>query len=315
MNLQTPELLSDLYRDLRERRLLPLIVVLIAAMVVVPIALSDKSKGLATTQAAPSVPVAVGKGPPLLDHPVVISDPGLRDFRRRLQGDTATDPFLPSVQGSSGSGGGAKGDTSATGGLTSTSSSSSDQSPGLTAEGKAAAAQDASGGSSTVPSSSTGSTQPNSSSLSPQTQSKYFFYRVKVKTGPVGGKMEVRDNVKAVTSLPDDQVPALAFLGVQTDSSFAAQKAVFIVNDSVSLVSGNGECSLAGTQCQLVTLTPGDHADLTWSDGVTYRVTLVKFNLISRSGTPGSGGGSGRKADSQQRVSGWNGPSGQHFSF
>jgi hypothetical protein len=321
MNVQSPEILSDLYRDLRDRRLLPLILLLVAAMVVVPIALSSSPKS-ATPVAAPQVPAPANGASALTTSHVTIIDPGLRDYRRRLRGDVAKDPFVQLF------GSGATTSSSASSAPTTSTSTGSTSSAGLTQtsggsapltiEGQAAS-QAANSGSSSAPS--TGpvhdnTSSPTTSSPSPTTQNKYFFYRVKVKTGPVGGKMEVRDSVKAVTSLPDNQVPALAFLGVETDSNFGAQKAVFIVNSSVSLVSGNGECSLAGTQCQLVTLAPGDHADLTWSDGATYRVTLVKFDLVSRSGTPGSGGSSGRKDDShQQRVSGWNGPGSQHFSF
>jgi hypothetical protein len=324
MNVQSPEILSDLYRDLRDRRLLPLIILLVAAMVVVPIALSKSPKST-TPVATPQVTAPPHGGSALTTAHVTIADPGLRDYRRRLRGDAAKDPFVQlfgATSGTTAANASAASTTSTSTGSTSSAglTQTSGGSAPLTIEGQQASAAANSGSSSTP---STGSLNGNTSlpstpstpSSSPTTQSKYFFYRVKIKAGPVGGKMEVLDNVKAVTSLPDNQVPALAFLGVQTDSNFGAQKAVFIVNSSVSLVSGNGECSLAGTQCQLVTLTPGDHADLTWSDGVTYRVTLVKFDLVSRSGTPGSGGGSGRKGDSQQRVSGWNGPSGQHFSF
>ena len=39
-NLESPQILSDLYRDLRDRRLLPLVVVLIVGIAVVPIALA-----------------------------------------------------------------------------------------------------------------------------------------------------------------------------------------------------------------------------------------------------------------------------------
>ena len=79
---------------------------------------------------------------------------------------------------------------------------------------------------------------------------------------------------------------------------------------------------LAGTQCQLVTLKPGDHADLTWTDGITYRVTLVKFNLITRKSLPGAeGDGNGnsgaRNAESRsgRNASAWHSPTGDHFSF
>jgi hypothetical protein len=314
MNVQSPQFLTDLYSDLRDRRLLPLIVVLLAGMVVVPIALSSSPKSQ-TTEAATATAAPVANKSPLLNQQVALSDPGIRKYQTRLRGDAATDPFLPRVQGTGKSSNSGGSTTAATGGLTSTSntSASSGADVPLTAEGQAAAA---------AANGSTAPTAPVSGSpttpTAPTTQSKFFFYRIKTKAGEVGGDMKVRDNVDAVTSLPSDQVPALAFLGVSTNSAFQAQTAIFLVNSGVSLVSGTGTCSLTGTQCQLVALKPGEHADVTWTDGKTYRVTLVKFNLISRSSLPGAQGNrsgkAGQAAPAGNRT-GEDSPLGKHFSF
>ena len=84
-----PGPISDLYQELRERHLLPLVVVLIAGIIAVPIALSESGHTSASgeTAAPPSVPA---KPTALV---VTKSVPGLRDYRKRLKGLRATDPF------------------------------------------------------------------------------------------------------------------------------------------------------------------------------------------------------------------------------
>jgi hypothetical protein len=298
--LQSPELLSNLYRDLRDRRLLPIVVVLVVGIAVVPMALSSKS----TPTPAPPAPIAsVAKKSNVPTTQVKVSNPGIRVYQRRLNGDSAKNPFTPVFTTAPST---ASASSSASTATTSSSSSTVTSSAGSAT------------GTTGTSSSPTTSVPSGGGSSQPQAENKYFFYRVKVKSGPVGGKMTVHDNVKAVTSLPDDQVPALAFLGVTTSNNFSARSAVFLVNSSVSLVSGTGTCTLTGSQCQLVTMKPGDHTDLTWSDGNTYRVTLVKFNLITRNKLPGAedaGSAGGGSSPSGRDQAGWNGPGGQHFSF
>jgi hypothetical protein len=273
MNIQSPELLSDLYRDLRDRRLLPVIVVLVTAIAVVPMALSKSPKAAAPAADQPAAVVQTKSSLPAAQ--VVVSAPGLRDYKRRLDGDSATDPFLPRIQGS---GGGQSGPstsiTAATGGLGQTSSSGSGA-----PEGNTAAQQAQSGSSGGTP------TQPSTTSA-PTTQSKFFFYRVKARAGQVGQDLKVHDSVGSLTNLPSDNVPALAFLGVTTNSDFHPKTAVFLVSSAVSSVDGEGTCTFAGTYCQLLSLKPGEHEDLVWTNGLVYRVELVKFNLIVRKNPP-----------------------------
>jgi hypothetical protein len=302
--LQSPEALTDLYRDLRDRPVLPLLlVVLVAGIAIVPIALSSKS----TTQpvAPPPPAVTVAKKSDVPAGQVKVSDPGVRVYQQRLSGDSPKNPFT---------GGPANPSSIASSTSTSTPSSATSSS-GSTATTTGSTATTGSTTPSTTPTG--GTTQ-----VQTTTENKFFFYRVKVKTGPVGGKMTVHDNVKAVTSLPTKQVPAAAFIGVTTNNNFQAQSAVFLVNSGVSLVSGTGSCALTGTQCQLLSLKPGDHADLTWTDGVSYRLTLLKFNLIERNKLPSSqngkgqgGGGSGDSGPTGRTEGGWQGPGSHNFTF
>jgi hypothetical protein len=291
MNIQSPQFLTDLYGDLRDRRLLPLIVVLLAAMAVVPIALSSKSSAPTTTAAAPATPAAHES--PLLSEQVSLSDPGIRKYQKRLNGDAATDPFVPRVQGTSGSSTTNASSNPASGGLTSTSTSSSPSSGAdvpLTAEGQAAAAAANGSGTSasaSLPSggSTTGSTRTGQSSSE---STKIVFYRLKIRSGQVGGEMKVQDEVGPSTSLPSKDVAALAFLGVTFDGNLNAQKAYFLVSNGVSVITGTGGCAF-GAPCQLVAMKPGDYMDLTWSDGQQYRVKLLAFERHVRNDPNNSG--------------------------
>jgi hypothetical protein len=106
---------------------------------------------------------------------------------------------------------------------------------------------------------------------------------------------------------------------VTTNNAFEPKTAVFLISSAVSSVDGDGSCTFAGTYCQLLTLKPGQHEDMVWTDGNVYRIELVKFELIVRNNPPsaasnggGSGSGSGRSNTSNRRAPS---PLAQRFSF
>ena len=86
-------MLRDLYRDLRDRRLLPVVIALAVAIVAVPFLLG----GGGSDPVPPPVPAATsqagaGGADPL--SPVVLADvPGLRDYR---SGSTSSRAAIPS---------------------------------------------------------------------------------------------------------------------------------------------------------------------------------------------------------------------------
>ena len=288
-NLESPQILSDLYRDLRDRRLLPLVVVLIVGIVVVPIALS-KSPEPAAPAAAPAS-VATKSNVPA--EQVVLADPGLRDYKKRLSGDSPKDPFIQQFS----SGGDATSSSAATGASGST---------GAAGTGTETSTSTETSSGSTTPSSSGGGT--SSGNIKTTTGDKYFYYRVKVRAGQLDGTpLKVYDSVGTLVNLPSNKIPATSFLGVTKDSAFNAKTAVFLVSSAVSSVDGEGHCTFAGTACQLLELKPGQHEDFVWVDGLTYRLELVKFDLVARNGLPGSGkGNSGRNGGGDKGDGGGN---------
>jgi hypothetical protein len=264
---QSPQLLTDLYRDLRDRRLLPLVLVLVVGIAVVPIALSSSSE---TPPVPPPLPTQASAKSNAPAEQIVVSDPGVRDYKRRLDGHLPKDPFVQEFTAPVG----VPGDV---GGTTSADSSAA----GTTSTGSTAAAPPAP----TAP--------PSGGGTVPETQSKFYIYHLKLRTGQVGEELKTRDSVAPLTPLPSKAVPAVTFLGVTLDKSFSAKTAVFLVSSAVSSVDGTGTCTFAGTYCQLLTLKPGQHEDLVWSNGLAYRVELLGFDLITRDQPSSPGGDSG----------------------
>ena len=94
--LKVPDFLLDLYYDLRERHLLPLVAILLVAIVALPIALSGGSSG---SESAESEAAAATPGAPLPSSKLIVAKaaPGLRDYRGRLAG-APKDPFEAAVR-------------------------------------------------------------------------------------------------------------------------------------------------------------------------------------------------------------------------
>jgi hypothetical protein len=91
-DLKVPPFVGDLYYDLPERRLLPILVLAVVAIVAVPILLgggSEEEEGAAGAGGA----IAGASGTQASHFTVVESKPGLRDYRKRLARRSPTDPF------------------------------------------------------------------------------------------------------------------------------------------------------------------------------------------------------------------------------
>lgn len=281
---QSPQVLSDLYRDLRDRKLLPLVLVLIVGMAVVPIALSSSAEAPPPAAPVAAAPPPSGSAAPAKE--VVLAEPGVRDYTRRLDGKTPTDPFVqrfasppPDVQQALEAATGA-----APGGDAGAAAAPASPAPSPDAGGAVAPTG---GGTTTVRT---------------ETDTKVIFYRLKVKSGQVGGEMKVKDEVGPSAQLPSKAVPAVVFLGADFTGDLKPKRAYFMVSNGVSAISGQGQCSL-GDPCQLISLKPGQHMDFVWIDGLPYRVTLLDFKRHVRDQVPGAFGGEGSAGRGKRRGS------------
>lgn len=269
-SVKLPGFVEDLARDLRERRLLPLVVLLLIAIVTVPIALSDKS-----SPAEPTSPDSdeVGSASAMqASHLTVSPDaPGLRDYRRRLRDREASDPFSPPPSQAS--------------------DSSSSSPSGEEAGGEAAAAE-----TSAAPVEESDSASGGTEGVA-HLETKYYTHVIDVRivslgsaaAGAVGPQSSrngvdqpepiVRRDQPVLSKLPGRNNPAVVFMGATSDG----KKAVLLVSSRVSSVIGDGTCLLASAAgpCQLLALEPGSPETFVYgAKGQIFKIQLLKIHLV-----------------------------------
>lgn len=283
--LKVPPFLVDLYWDLRDRRLLPLVALVIVAIVAAPFLLGGGSKedppsGPATTAVIPSE--AIGSEASSLT--VVEAKPGLRAYRKRLGHRKPTDPFKqrytsppPSQSGPElGPETSSEGDSSKASAASSSGSGSSEDSttsPSTpTSESPQAESPSKSGGGSP------GSDSPSHLTL--------FAFAIdvkitKIENGEEGSQPKsdssTREKVMPTTPLPGDKAPVVTYMGV----SKGARNALLMVSNNVKSIFGDAKC-LSGTDtCQLLEVEPGLPETFVYGDnGVRYKVNVLKIEPI-----------------------------------
>jgi hypothetical protein len=271
MRLSAPQFLTHLVRDLRDRRLLPVALLLLAALVAVPALLSRSSEPpppLSPT--ATTLPEGAAQAQPA----VLAEKVGIRDYRKRLEALKSTNPFkqrfeppdvsdqtldaAASLAGSS-SGGAGTGSTSSGGGEASA------------------------GGDTQADSQSDTTTVPP-----PEPEIRFFTRRVDVKVGPAGD-LKKREDVRTLTVLPSKQKPVASYLGTNE----RGDQAVFLVSGDVTAVETDARCMPSSADCQFLVLEDGEEARLDYGpDGKTYVLRLLAINSVAVSGgasTPDKG--------------------------
>src|SRR6478752_7577292 len=91
--LRVPLVLSDLFYDLRDRRLLPFVALVIVALLAAPFLLSDSRSGSDPGSASAAPAVESGSGEAAARLTVVRTDHGLREPGKRLGHLVPKDPF------------------------------------------------------------------------------------------------------------------------------------------------------------------------------------------------------------------------------
>lgn len=270
-DLKPPGFLADLYYDLRDRRLLPVIALVLVAIAAVPFLLGGDSEEPALPEvgaAAPESPTAN-----VSSLTVVEATPGLRDYRERLRGRSETDPFEqqytePASNGSSSEGGGSAG------------GSSSDEATVTTESSTTTVEVEAGEGS---PGGSGGS---GSGGQSGGARLIEFVFDVQISHSEAiadgGRKMsepEVRRKVKALTQLPGKKIPVVTLAGVNLRNG----KVFLLVSDEVRSLDGDFTCETrppAGL-CELLEIETGFPLELVYGpDEVLYRIKVTKIDAV-----------------------------------
>jgi hypothetical protein len=247
--LKMPAALQDLYQDLRDRRLLPLVGLLVVAIAAVPFLLSDPTEpepppvrsGGATGSAANAALT------------VVPAAPGLRDPKRRLEHREPQDPFIQKFKGKA------------------LSEDSVEVESGTEPEGGGGS----DGGGSPVP------VDPGGGQI------YYFTTAVKVKVvksvpdpeGDVTRDEVVIPRVLPATTLMGQQQQVVTYMGLSPKN----KQPVFLVSDDVTGVFGDGKC-LSGTEsCKLIELRVNQpQVFLYGENGVRFRINILDIEVVKR---------------------------------
>lgn len=276
-DIKIPDFLLDLYYDLRERHLLPLVGILLVAVVALPIVLSSSSSDseAAESEAAVATPSTALPSSKLV---VAKAAPGLRDYRKRLAGKP-TDPFAQKYTTKAAG----EGDPAGTSvGITQSSSSSEGAASG---DAESASKTTEPEAPSTTPEPDHGSAPGDNGEPSDAEHLQYYSFAIDVRVVPVPlegstGKPEpsVRHDLPALTMLPSRDTPALTFMTVSKDE----KKVVMLVNDNVRGLFGDGVCMVGTDTCQLLALEPGIPETVVYgAEERTYRIEVLKLRLLT----------------------------------
>jgi hypothetical protein len=253
--LKVPQVLQDLYWDLHDRRLLPLIALVIVPIVAVPFLLGEGEKPAEKVTPPPS---ANGSSAREASLTVLPAEPGLREPSKRLAHRSAKNPFKQHFTGPIFNKGsapieGSSGESSVTGGSeTGGSSPASEPVP--------------------VPS--------GSGSLNPGEVQLYSFgIDISIAHTEVAedgskkmGPPEIRKNVVRGKPLPGKKAPVLTFLGVDT----GLKNALMLVSTEATSLFGDNECAAGTATCQLLTLEPETPEVVEYGEnGARYRFELL----------------------------------------
>jgi hypothetical protein len=259
-DLKVPQFAADVYYDLRDRRLLPLVALVVVAIAAVPFILGeDASEVQPSTIEAPGGPAIATTEARLT---VVQDTPALRDPRKRLRGRTRTDPFkqrytglpqgaqLKSVEVTSSSG-------------------SADSSEVESVTGGAAGE--------TLPVPSSGGSVGAGDDDEELENGRLYGYRPDVRFGLAGS-----DQLKLYRELPLGSLlprenPILLFVGVTQNG----KRALFSVVPEVTQVSGDGDCVGGDSACAILSMQVGQAVTLrTEQPGRTFRLSLERIEFV-----------------------------------
>jgi hypothetical protein len=255
--VKAPKFATDLYADLRDRRLLPLVVVLVVAIAAIPFLLGgdDGSRSQASLPASP----AVTGTPARASFAVVPADPGLRAYRERFGHRPSQDPFSQPASASGSEGAASEG----------AGSSSTAGAAGETIEGGSTGAETTTV---EVPPPG-GETEGGDTTTKVVVQKQVLGYEIDARAGFVGS-VHAQQGIPPATRLPSRKNPVVVFVGLSKDKNHA----LFLMTSNVTAYYGKGQCAVDKQSCQLLELGPGKSATFAYGYGeARYKVFLQRI--------------------------------------
>jgi hypothetical protein len=259
--LKAPAVLVDVYWDLRDRRLLPLIALVVVAIAAVPFLLGSDSEEVISPLprgAAGAQAIAVRSGG-AARLTVVQAKPGLRDYRKRLSHRRPSDPFKQHYTTPTGSGQQA----------TVESEGSTEGSSESTAETGGGEPESGSGG---------------SSGGGGESHITLFAFAADIKIVRSGGagsgskkkETTIRHRVLPLTALPGDKAEVVTYMGVSKKG-----KPLFLVSAEVESVFGETHCVSGDEICQLIEAEPGFPVVFVYgANEVHYTINVLKVEPV-----------------------------------
>lgn len=269
--LKVPQVLQDLYWDLRDRRLLPLIALVLVAIVAVPFLLGESAKPVEPVAPSPGASSSSAREASLT---VLPAEPGLREPSKRLAHRAPKNPFHQQYTAPVFNAGSAPIEESSSGG----------GGASVTGTGGGGGGGETGGGSSSpesapVPApSGSGSLQPGEVRLiSFAIDIKIAHTEVTESGAKKMGPWETREKVERGTPLPGKKAPVLTYLGVDT----SLKKALMLVSTEVTSLYGDNECAAGTATCQLLTLEMNTPEVVEFGEnGARYKFELLKVEPV-----------------------------------
>lgn len=280
--VKLPPFLTDLYQDLRDRRLLPIVVLLLVGIVAAPFLLNGSSDEEEIP--APLAPAIGGSAPSSAKSLTVVqAEPGLRNYKKRLRRRRPTDPFHQRFTGPVLKGGGVPSRTSSAASTTTTQTTE-------------------------APSSETVATSPTSPPSPPtevpvETGGKgkggngggsgpdeiphgiYYSFQADVQITHIpppdekrkGDPQTSRKKVLPPSPLPGEKTPVVTYIGISPKT----HKPLFVISNEVTAVFGEGKCISGTTTCQVMEVEEGFPETFVYGPGGTrYKVDVIKVKPV-----------------------------------
>jgi hypothetical protein len=250
--------LTDLWDDLRAKRLWPVAALLLLAVVAVPVVLSKKSETPAPAPATAAASQTPAQQPDALAQ--VKLDAG-GDNGSSLSAFDPSNPFAPPV------GAIAKDETQTSGTPTGTPTGSTPSGTSTPSGGSSPSGGTTGGGGG-------GNDNGGGDNGGGQTKTTTYTYVIDA-TFTANGKKRSIDGMQKLDVLPSQATPLLIFMGVTDD----AGNAVFLV-DATLQTTGEGTCKPSASQCAFLYLGPGSEQEFTTADGDSYTLVVDQIRKV-----------------------------------
>ncbi len=258
----------NMLKELLERKLWPIALVLVIALVAVPVLLTKKAPTDIVTPPTGPLPYSSGTTLPAIS---VQTSPGSSNLAGK-----GRNPFTPQHVATT--------STIATT-IPTITTPTTGASTGTTSVGSGSSTSTGSGSSGTTTAATTPATSPSTTTPAPTTKPKPAptgltateAYHVSLALTGANGNLNTIDPLERLSILPGKQQPMLIDLGVLQ----GGHSVVFVVEPG-TVVSGAGACTPGPIDCEIITLNPGQTEGISkqTSTGST-PVALLSVNSIS----------------------------------